>query len=38
MYTASAISLSVIIVAGLELTKTTEIPSSLSALHACVPA
>ena len=38
IYTSSAISLSVIIVAGLELTNTTSIPSSLSERQACVPA
>ena len=38
MYTLSAISLSVIIVAGLEFTSTTSIPSSLRERQACVPA
>ena len=38
MYTLSAIALSVIMVAGLELIKTTSIPSCLSARQACVPA
>ena len=38
MYTLSAISLSVMIVAGLELTSTTSIPSSLRERQACVPA
>ena len=38
IYTSSAISLSVIIVAGLELTRTTSTPSSFSDLQACVPA
>ena len=38
IYTLSAISLSVMIVAGLELTSTTSIPSSFRERHACVPA
>ena len=38
IYTTSAMSSSVIIVAGLELTSTVVTPSSRSALHACVPA
>ena len=37
MYTLSAISVSVIIVAGLELTKTTSYPSSRNAMQAWVP-
>ena len=36
-YVASAVSGSVMIVAGLEFTRTTSKPSALSALHACVP-
>ena len=36
--TISAISGSVMIVAGLELTSTTSMPSSRSARQACVPA
>jgi hypothetical protein len=38
IYTSSAISLSVMIVAGLELTRHTSIPSSLRERQACVPA
>ncbi|CCX84781.1 putative uncharacterized protein ORF-c08_009 [Eubacterium sp. CAG:86] len=38
IYTSSAISLSVMIVAGLELTKTTSMPSSFNERQACVPA
>ena len=38
MYTLSAIDVSVMMVAGLELQSTTSYPSSLSAIHACVPA
>jgi hypothetical protein len=38
MYTTSATSSSVMIVAGLLLTSTTRIPSSRSARQACVPA
>ena len=38
MYTRSATSSSVMIVAGLELTSTVSTPSSRSALQACVPA
>ena len=38
MYILSAMDLSVMIVAGLELTRTISMPSSLKALHACVPA
>ena len=37
MYVRSAVSGSVMIVAGLELTSTTSNPSSRNALHACVP-
>ncbi len=37
MYTTSAISGSVMIVAGLELTRMTRYPSSRSALQACAP-
>ena len=37
MYVRSAISGSVMIVAGLELTSTTSYPSSRRALHACMP-
>ena len=37
MYVASAISGSVMIVAGFEFTRMTRMPSSRSALHACVP-
>ncbi len=37
MYTASAISGSVMMVAGFELTSTTRTPSSCSARHACAP-
>ncbi len=37
MYTASAISGSVMMVAGLELTRMTRYPSSRSALQACAP-
>src|SRR6185436_4324512 len=36
-YVRSAISGSVMMVAGFELTSTTSKPSSRSALHACVP-
>ena len=36
-YVRSAISGSVMIVAGLLLTSTTSRPSAFSALHACVP-
>ncbi len=36
-YVASANSGSVMIVAGLEFTRTTRRPSSLSTRHACVP-
>ena len=36
-YTRSAMSGSVIMVAGLELTSTTSMPSLFSARHACVP-
>ena len=38
MYTLSATEVSVMIVAGLELTRMTSYPSSLSDRHACVPA
>ena len=38
IYTLSAIVLSVIMVAGLELTKTTSIPSSFRVRQTCVPA
>ena len=38
IYTSSAISLSVIMVAGLEFTSTTSTPSSFKERHACVPA
>ncbi len=38
IYTRLATPLSVMIVAGLELTRTTSTPSSLSDAHACVPA
>ena len=38
IYTLSAISLSVIIVAGLEFTRITLYPSSRNDKHACVPA
>ena len=38
MYIESAIALSVIMVAGLELTSTTSTPRLLSVRHACVPA
>jgi hypothetical protein len=38
MYILSAMFLSVIIVAGLELTSTISMPSSFSARQACVPA
>ena len=38
MYTLSAMTSSVIIVAGFELHSTTSYPSSRSARHACVPA
>ena len=38
MYTMSAMSASVMMVAGFELTSTVVTPSSRSALHACVPA
>ena len=38
IYILSATALSVMMVAGLELTSTTSSPSSLSARHACVPA
>ena len=38
IYTSSAISLSVIIVAGFELISTTSTPSSLRARQPCVPA
>ena len=38
IYIRSAIALSVIMVAGLELTRTTSRPSSLSARQAWVPA
>ena len=38
IYTRSAMSLSVIIVAGLEFSKTTSTPSSFRERHACVPA
>ena len=38
IYTLSAIVVSVMIVAGLELHRITSYPSSLSARHACVPA
>ena len=37
MYVASANSGSVMIVAGLEFTKMTRIPSALSTRQACVP-
>ena len=37
MYVASAITGSVMMVAGFEFTKTTLYPHALSALHACVP-
>ena len=37
IYVASANSGSVMIVAGLELTKITRIPSARRTLHACVP-
>jgi hypothetical protein len=37
MYVTSANSGSVMIVAGLEFTRMTRKPSSLIALHACVP-
>ncbi len=36
-YTRSAVSGSVMIVAGLELTSTTSAPSSCSARQACAP-
>jgi hypothetical protein len=36
-YVASAISGSVMIVAGLELTRTTRSPSDFSTRQACVP-
>ena len=38
IYTLSAIDVSVMMVAGLELQSTTSYPSSLRAIHACVPA
>ena len=38
IYTRSAMSLSVMIVAGLLFTSTTSSPSSLRARQACVPA
>ena len=38
MYTRSAISLSVMIVAGLEFKRTTSRPSSFNERQACVPA
>ena len=38
MYTRSAISLSVMIVAGLEFSRTTSRPSSFNERQACVPA
>ena len=37
MYVRSAVSGSVMIVAGFEFTSTTSKPSSRSALQACVP-
>ena len=37
IYTWSAMSLSVMMVAGLELTRTVSTPSDLSARQACVP-
>ena len=37
MYVTSAISGSVMIVAGFELTRITRYPSSFSALQACAP-
>ena len=37
-YTLSAMSVSVMMVAGLELMSTTSMPSLFSARHACVPA
>jgi hypothetical protein len=37
MYVASAMSGSVMMVAGFEFTSTTVMPSSRRALHACVP-
>ncbi len=37
MYVASAITGSVMIVAGFEFTRTTLYPQALRALHACVP-
>ena len=37
IYVASAMSGSVMIVAGFEFTSMTLYPSSLSALHACAP-
>ena len=38
MYTLSAMDVSVMIVAGLELHSTTSYPSSFRARQACVPA
>ena len=38
IYTRSAISLSVMMVAGLEFKRTTSRPSSFNERHACVPA
>ena len=38
IYTLSAMVVSVMMVAGLELHSTTSYPSSFSAKHACVPA
>ena len=38
IYTLSAMSVSVMMVAGLELTSTTSTPSSLRTRQACVPA
>ena len=38
MYTKSAMPSSVMMVAGLEFTRTVVTPSSRRALHACVPA
>ena len=37
MYVASAITGSVMMVAGLEFTNTTLYPQARRALHACVP-
>ena len=38
MYTLSAMLVSVMMVAGLELHRMTSYPSSFRARHACVPA